>query len=81
LAWLDNVEVPLGEEFERYRVDIKPENISGFDSIVDVTTSSYSLPAATVQGYRDAGATALSVQVSQVGQHGLSDPLNWQISV
>jgi len=74
LAWLDNVDVPLGEEFERYRVVIEPENLSGFDSIIDVTTSSYSIPAATVQGFRNAGAAVISVHVSQVGQHGLSDP-------
>lgn len=73
--WPDNVGTPLAEESEKYRVYID-------DQIVAEPTAPAVLFLATeVQAYRDAGSASLSLQVRQIGQYNISDPLHFAISI
>lgn len=69
VIWSDNVEIPLAEESERYRVLIDNQIMAEPNTPVAI------LSAATVQSYRDLGALNLSLEVRQIGRHNISDPL------
>lgn len=71
LMWPDNVETPLAEESERYRVLIDNEIVA------EPAASIVVLSAADVQAYRDGGASDLSFEIRQTGQHNISDPLSF----
>lgn len=75
LMWPDHVEIPLAEEAERYRVLIGNEIVA--EPVVPVAT----IPAADVQTYRDMGASSLSVEIRQIGQHHISDPLLFEMEI
>lgn len=62
--WQDGVEVPLGEETERYRVRIMPA--AGGELAETVTVAEHPLPVGLVAPVR--------IEVRQIGDHGLSPP-------
>ncbi len=75
LMWPDNIEIPLAEETEQYRV------VVGTSVMLEPTQPSAVIPADQVQDYRDSGATTLSLEVRQVGRHTISDPLSFTVSI
>ncbi len=75
LMWPDNIEIPLAEETEQYRV------VVGTSVMLEPTQPSAVIPADQVQDYRDCGATTLSLEVRQVGRHTISDPLSFAVSI
>ncbi len=75
LIWPDNVEIPLAEEVEKYRVWIGNEIVD--EPHVPVTVVS----AATVQAYRDVSVSSLLVEVRQIGRHNVSDPLLFVVPI
>jgi Putative phage tail protein len=70
--WLDGLDVPLSEERELYRVTIAP-NV-GAMRVLDVELSSYTYSVAERAADQLAGATSLTLTVSQVGARGISNP-------
>lgn len=76
--WLDLVDVPLGEEAERYRVRI--ETLSGpVEYAVDVPE--LVLSAEIVDEAMGQGAAAIAVSIVQIGRFAASRPLGGQISL
>lgn len=75
LAWADNIETPLAEETELYRVEI------GSDLRLEPTRPQVVIPADQLQSFRDAGATSLTLKVQQIGLHSISDPLIFSIAI
>lgn len=75
LMWPDYVEIPLAEETERYRVRIGDQIFA--EPVVPVAI----MAAADVQAFRDQGASSLSVEIRQIGQHYISDPLLFEIEI
>ncbi|HSX57084.1 MAG TPA: hypothetical protein VLG14_17385, partial [Sphingomonas sp.] len=62
--WLDGVDVPLGEEAERYRVRITPG--TGGELTETVTLAELPLPSGL--------SGPVLIEVRQIGDHGLSPP-------
>lgn len=62
--WLDGVDVPLGEEAERYRVRITPG--TGDELTETVTLAELPLPSGL--------SGPVLIEVRQIGDHGLSPP-------
>tara|TARA_R110000772_G_scaffold239683_3_gene351765 strand:- start:1054 stop:2055 length:1002 start_codon:yes stop_codon:yes gene_type:complete len=75
LMWLDNVETPLAEETERYRLLINGQILAETGVPVAV------LSAIELQAYRDAGASNLSCEVRQIGRYNISDPLSFVVEI
>lgn len=75
LTWPDNIETPLAEETERYRVTIGP-NVT-----LEQMQPSITIPAEQVQDHRDSGAATLDLEVRQVGSHNISDPLYFAVAI
>ncbi|QTD57552.1 phage tail protein [Parasphingorhabdus cellanae] len=75
LAWPDNIETPLAEETEQYRITI------GSNAPVEQAQPSVVIPADQVQDYRDTGAAMLPIKVQQVGRHDISDPLSFTVKI
>ncbi len=69
--WIDGTDAPLGEEAERYQVRI----VTGTGAATVFTCTEPALPIPA--GLRAAGA--LTVQVRQAGDHGLSPPASMLI--
>ncbi|MEH6758325.1 MAG: phage tail protein [Parasphingorhabdus sp.] len=69
LIWADNVETPLAEESERYRISVNSQNLAESDIAVMIFS------AAELQAYRADGISSLSCEIRQIGQHNISDPL------
>lgn len=68
--WIDRVETPLGEEAERYQVEI--EHDSGATRSVITTANFWDYPAAARAADNAAGVRQLRVRVRQIGTHRLS---------
>lgn len=75
LVWPDNVEIPLAEESEKYRVLVDNQIVAEPGAPVLV------LSAAAIQAYRDLGVTSLQVKIHQVGQHNISEPLSLTVEI
>ncbi len=75
LTWPDNIETPLAEETERYRVTI------GSNVTLEQMQPSITIPAEQVQDHRDSGAATLDLEVRQVGSHNISDPLYFAVAI
>ncbi len=69
-AWPDQIEAPLAEEIERYRIDILPQ--PGFPRSVETNESLWTYSAAQRAADMAFGATQLSIAIRQIGTHGLS---------
>ncbi|MEW4468370.1 phage tail protein [Parasphingorhabdus sp. JC815] len=75
LMWPDYVEIPLAEETEKYRVMIDGQIVA------EPAEPALLLSIATVQAYRDQGLSSLTVDVRQIGQHNISDPLTLAVEI
>jgi hypothetical protein len=70
--WRDAVDVPIGEESERYRVT---KTVTGRpDVVVDVASPAWTYSAAERAADFGAGATLATVSVVQIGVLGVSRP-------
>lgn len=75
LIWPDNIETPLAEEVERYRVTICP------NAPLEQEQSSISISADQIEDFRQSGVAKLSLEVRQVGRHNISDPLSFAVKI
>lgn len=71
--WPDGVDVPLGEEAERYRIALRGTS-SGRALEVETSTPERSFTPDEVQDFRAAGDLSLEITVRQVGRFALSEP-------
>lgn len=71
-GWLDGADAPLGEESERYRIEITPS--SGSPRIEEVIAPGLDYPPAAQAADGIGGATTLSISVSQIGAIATSSP-------
>lgn len=76
--WRDAVDVPIGEERERYRV-VKSANRRP-DLMVDVSAPVWTYTAAEKSSDAAAGATTAVISVVQVGALGVSQPATLMVS-
>ena len=68
--WSDAVEVPIGEEYERYRVT---KSVAGRpDLVVEITNPAWTYAAAERAADLAAGAALATISVSQIGSLGVS---------
>jgi len=74
-AWLDEVDAPLGESREQYRVEI-----SGTDAVLELVSdaTTLSVPAADLMRL---GGSIASVEVRQVGDWAMSRPAQLSIDL
>jgi hypothetical protein len=77
--WVDGIDVPLGEEIERYRVTCIADGRS--DLTDETVTSAWVYPAALIAADRAAGLSEVMVRVVQVGVRGVSIPAAVSISL
>ncbi len=75
LLWPDNIETPLAEEAEKYRVSINGQPIA------EPTNPEVVLSPTEVQSFRDLDVSSLALEVRQIGQHNISDPLLFVIAI
>lgn len=69
-AWADGIDVPLGEESERYRITrIAAGRV---DFIEEVGAASWAYPSALLFADRAAGLSSVTLQIVQVGSRGIS---------
>lgn len=78
-TWLDGGDAPLGEEVERYRVEISPA--TGTPRSVEVTTPAYLYTAAQRAADGATAAASITVAVHQSGLAGLSAPVTAQLTL
>ena len=71
-GWLDGTDAPLGEESERYRLEIMPS--SGSPRIVEPSAPSYDYTPAEQAADGTGGAAGLTISVSQNGAVATSAP-------
>lgn len=71
-TWLDGADAPLGEDAERYRLTITPS--TGSARIVEVDAPAYTYTAADRAADGAAGATALTIELCQLGTAATSEP-------
>lgn len=76
-TWIDGGDAPLGEEQERYRIEIEPS--VGSLRTVDVTAASYFYSIAQRQADGATGAESARISVRQYGTAGMSMPVAGQI--
>ncbi|WP_108811142.1 GTA baseplate fiber-binding domain-containing protein [Sphingorhabdus sp. Alg231-15] len=75
LLWPDSIEIPLAEEAEKYRFSINGQTIA------EPSDPEVILSATQVQSYRDLDVSFLALEVRQIGQHNISDPLLFVIEI
>jgi hypothetical protein len=77
--WIDGIDVPLGEESERYRVT---RFAVGRDDVTeDTTTSVWAYSTALLAADRAAGLSTVTVRIVQVGVRGVSAPTSIIVSL
>jgi hypothetical protein len=69
-TWMDDVDAPLGEEFERYRVSFVPN--AGAPRTQEVANPFIMFTAAARAADIAAGAASIGINVQQLGSFGLS---------
>jgi hypothetical protein len=67
-AWLDGLDVPLGESTERYRIKIEG---SGGSVVLETTAAEATIPSSQLSSL---GAGPLNFSVVQVGDYAESRP-------
>lgn len=78
-TWLDGGDGPLGEEVERYRLEILPE--TGTARTVEVAAADYLYTAAERTADGATAAAAMTVSVRQYGLAGWSMPVTAQVAL
>lgn len=69
-TWMDHVDVPLGEEFERYRLRV----LAGETMLRTIETAVPEFSYSAAMAAEDSAAGSLTVEVIQVGARGASAP-------
>jgi hypothetical protein len=77
--WLDGVDVPLAEEFERYQVVLTPDR--GSPRVIERAEPRYVYTASMREADRADGATQVIASILQVGSFGLSRAVPVTISI
>ena len=72
-AWADYVDVPLGEEAERYRFRVMAGEM--VVRSVEMLAPEYAYSAAMAAADEAAGGSALTLEIVQIGARGISRPL------
>ena len=70
--WLDGVDAPLAEETERYRIAMTPDGLQR--RIFEHPETRFTYSASERAADRASGATAVVVEICQMGSFGLSRP-------
>lgn len=71
-GWGDGIDAPLGEEAERYRLEILPS--TGMPRAVELTLAGYDYGPAEQAADGSAGAASVTIFVSQIGSLASSSP-------
>lgn len=77
--WPDQVEVPLAEEGEKYRIIVSGIGEPGAALSLESAVPEVVVPAAQIQAFLASDISCLSVGVHQVGAYGLSDALTFEL--
>ncbi|CAN5192421.1 hypothetical protein BH09PSE3_BH09PSE3_00820 [soil metagenome] len=77
--WIDGIDVPLGEENERYRLTRVATGRA--DVVEDLTTSAWVYPPALLIADRAAGLIEVKIVVAQIGSRGVSAPTRLTIAL
>nr|WP_211051086.1 hypothetical protein [Parasphingorhabdus halotolerans] len=78
--WRDNVEVPLAEESELYRLNIASD-AGGAVTPVDTANPYHVVAFTNLQDFRSNGVSNLQVEIRQIGSHAISSPLGFHIPI
>jgi HK97 family phage prohead protease len=78
-GWTDGVDVPLGEEVERYRIIITPN--AGPPRTFEVAAPQWIYAAAERSADLSEGAQSIQAAVTQLGNHGASRPAHVTFSI
>ncbi|MBL0116518.1 MAG: hypothetical protein IPP45_14625 [Sphingomonadales bacterium] len=70
--WLDGVDAPLAEETERYRIAMMPDGLQR--RVFEHPETRFTYSASDRAADRASGATAMVVEICQMGSFGLSRP-------
>lgn len=79
LFWLDHVEVPLGEEIEKYRIELSADSEDGARVIFESLTPKIIIAPADIAPFLLLNGSSLNAKISQVGDYGLSEVLTLTI--
>ncbi|MDB5702739.1 MAG: hypothetical protein JWL66_2938, partial [Sphingomonadales bacterium] len=77
--WADGIDVPLGEETERYRVTRIAVGQS--DVTEETTAPTWIYPGVSLAGDRAAGLVQTTVRIVQVGARAVSAPTTTSVSL
>ncbi|WP_339692825.1 phage tail protein [uncultured Parasphingorhabdus sp.] len=77
--WSDHVEVPLAEEVEKYRVELSASDGSVVPVLQESATPLTTVPAAQIEPFFINNISDISAQIFQVGAHGRSAALVFEI--
>ena len=75
VVWPDNVEVPLAEESEKYRVALSASGAPETAIVAETAEPHLILPASQLEPLISQDIDMIIAEIRQVGAHGLSDPL------
>ncbi|MDZ7587698.1 MAG: phage tail protein [Parasphingorhabdus sp.] len=75
--WNDNIDLPLAEEIEHYRLLLSHPSVQNISA--EATVPFFTLSAQLRSQLSNQGAGSLDVQVRQVGRHALSEPLRFTV--
>ena len=73
--WPDHVEVPLAEEFEKYRVELSEEVDSEPAIVIETSEPQVVVAADQIAPILANNISGITAKISQIGSHGLSDAL------
>lgn len=80
-VWPDQVDVPLAEESEGYRVELAPESDSGPAILIEASEPQVVVRADQIDSYLSLNINAVIASIRQIGSHGLSEPLALNIMI
>ena len=79
--WSDHVEVPLAEEVEQYRIELRSDTAPESALSRQSSEPQANISAAEVEMITSGNVNKISVKIFQIGAFGLSDPLIFEILV
>ena len=78
--WADHVEVPLAEEFEKHRFELIAQGAAEAGISFEPTVPQVTLPAEQIGPLLANNPDLLIAKIYQIGVHGMSHPLEFEIS-
>ena len=79
MIWADHVEAPVAEEVEKYRVELAADDGSVEALSLDLAVPQAIVPASQIEPFIIGNVSKLSVRIYQIGDHGLSEALAFEI--